>query len=80
MVLTRRANEVFSGAGPGLSKVTTTKVPGHPVSARITIASQHCGKQALALLQGKEVRLRASTRRVDGRACVNAKEEQVEKE
>ncbi|CAK9018743.1 unnamed protein product, partial [Durusdinium trenchii] len=35
--------------------VTTTKVPGHPVSARITIASQHCGKQALALLQGKEV-------------------------
>ena len=37
--------------------ITSTKVPGHPVSARITAASQHCALQALAVIEGKPVQV-----------------------
>ena len=37
--------------------ITTTKLFGHPVSARITCASQHCARQALAVIAGKQAQV-----------------------
>jgi len=34
--------------------ITTTKVPGHPVSSRITAQSKHCASEAVAVVEGKE--------------------------
>lgn len=34
--------------------ITTTKVPGHPVSSRITAQSKHCASEAVAVIEGKE--------------------------
>lgn len=34
--------------------ITTIKLFGHPVSSRITAASQHCARQAAAVIEGKQ--------------------------
>ena len=37
--------------------ITTTKVPGHPVIARLTAAGQHCALQALEVIDGKPAKV-----------------------
>eukprot|EP00438_Fugacium_kawagutii_P013711 Skav202234 [mRNA] locus=scaffold2988:178877:179722:+ [translate_table: standard] len=37
--------------------ISSTKLFGHPVSSRITAASQHCALQALQVIQGKSVQV-----------------------
>ena len=35
--------------------ITTVKLVGHPISARLTAAGEHCGRQALSVIAGKPV-------------------------